>query len=112
MREIESEKAEPRAAAILVGLGFDPVELKSKPSREYSGGWRMRISLGRALFCRPDVLLLDEPTNHLDLHACFWLERYLSKWKSTLIVVSHEATFLNEIVDHIISFNNSLLRVV
>jgi len=62
----------------------------------------MRIALARALFCKPEVLLLDEPTNHLDLHACFWLERYLSKWPKTLVVVSHEATFLNEVVDHIL----------
>lgn len=79
LREIESEKATSRAASILVGLGFDAEEIKTKPSREFSGGWRMRISLARALFCRPEVLLLDEPTNHLDLHACFWLERYLLK---------------------------------
>lgn len=77
LREIESDKALPRASAILVGLGFDAEDVKNKPTREFSGGWRMRISLARAPFCRPEVLLLDEPTNHLDLHACFWLERYL-----------------------------------
>jgi len=71
--ELDSDNAEARAAQLLAGLGFD-VDMQGKPTRDYSGGWRMRIALAQALFVQPDLLLLDEPTNHLDVHALTWLE--------------------------------------
>lgn len=72
LTEIESDKAESKASAILAGLGFGAVEQK-RPTREFSGGWRMRISLARALFCKPDVLMLDEPDNMLDVSFSYLL---------------------------------------
>ncbi len=106
LREIEAHKAESRASAILSGLQFDDTEMRSKPSKEYSGGWRMRISLARALFMTPELLILDEPSNHLDLSAAVWLEHYLSSYKKTLLLVSHDESMLNECVDSIIHFFN------
>eukprot|EP00882_Tetradesmus_deserticola_P023114 GHRQ01025149.1.p1 GENE.GHRQ01025149.1~~GHRQ01025149.1.p1 ORF type:complete len:310 (+),score=165.26 GHRQ01025149.1:197-1126(+) len=85
---LDSDTTEARAASILHGLGFDK-EMQHKKTREFSGGWRMRIALARALFLEPTFLLLDEPTNHLDLEACVWLEDYLSKFKRILLMVSH-----------------------
>lgn len=78
-----------RASAILAGLGFAAPDQK-RPTKEFSGGWRMRISLARALFCKPDVLMLDEPDNMLDIPAIVWLENYLQTWPNTLLVVSHD----------------------
>jgi len=99
--EIEAHSAEARASAILSGLQFTE-EMKRKATKDFSGGWRMRISLARALFKRPTLLLLDEPTNHLDLLAVIWLETYLLKWKNTLLIVSHDQDFLNSICTDII----------
>ena len=80
--------AEVRAASMLHGLGFTK-EMQGKAVRDFSGGWRMRISLARALFVEPTFLILDEPTNHLDLEACVWLEDTLKNWKRILLLVSH-----------------------
>ena len=110
LREIDAHKAEARACSILAGLQFDDEEMKKKPSKEYSGGWRMRISLARALFMTPELLILDEPTNHLDLHASIWLEHYLTKYKKTLLLVSHDESILNMCVDRIIHFFNYQLN--
>ncbi|PVV00305.1 hypothetical protein BB560_005319 [Smittium megazygosporum] len=101
LQEIESDKAESKAAEILYGLGFSASDF-SKPTRSFSGGWRMRLSLARALFCKPDLLLLDEPTNMLDIPAVVWLERYMSKWPNTLLVVSHDREFLDYVATDII----------
>lgn len=93
---IESDKAPARAAVILAGLGFTP-DMQAQPTKQFSGGWRMRLALARALFCKPDLLLLDEPTNMLDMQAIIWLERYLQTWHGTLLVVSHDRNFLDEV---------------
>ncbi|CAI5948939.1 unnamed protein product, partial [Closterium sp. NIES-64] len=84
---MDSATAEVRAAQILHGLGFTK-QMQQKKTRDFSGGWRMRIALARALFMQPTVLLLDEPTNHLDLEACVWLENTLNKSDRILVVVS------------------------
>ena len=78
LEELDVATAEVRAAAILHGLGFSPNMIQQKV-KNFSGGWRMRIALARALYLKPSMMLLDEPTNHLDLDACVWLEQYLSR---------------------------------
>eukprot|EP00521_Asterionellopsis_glacialis_P007507 CAMPEP_0195284274 /NCGR_PEP_ID=MMETSP0707-20130614/2524_1 /TAXON_ID=33640 /ORGANISM="Asterionellopsis glacialis, Strain CCMP134" /LENGTH=1069 /DNA_ID=CAMNT_0040343593 /DNA_START=15 /DNA_END=3224 /DNA_ORIENTATION=+ len=96
-----SDSAEAKARRILYGLGFD-MEMQTKPTKMFSGGWRMRISLARALFIEPTLLMLDEPTNHLDLNAVIWLDDYLQRWKKTLLVVSHDQDFLNSVCDEML----------
>ncbi|MFH4978007.1 hypothetical protein AB6A40_004716 [Gnathostoma spinigerum] len=108
MEHAQFEKAPARAAAILFGLGFSPEEQKS-PTKEFSGGWRMRVALASALFLKPDLLLLDEPTNMLDMKAIFWLEDHLQKWDSTVVIVSHDRNFLNEICTDIIHLHSKRL---
>ncbi|KAG8659017.1 ABC transporter F family member 3 isoform X2 [Manihot esculenta] len=105
---IDAYSAEARAASILAGLSFSP-EMQKKATKTFSGGWRMRIALARALFIEPDLLLLDEPTNHLDLHAVLWLETYLMKWPKTFIVVSHAREFLNLVVTDILHLHQQKL---
>jgi len=108
--EMGAATATTRAATILAGLGFS-ADMQKKKTREFSGGWRMRIALARALFMKPTLLLLDEPTNHLDLEACVWLEDYLSKWnpKGILLLVSHSQDFLNNVCTNIIRLYNRKL---
>eukprot|EP00004_Rigifila_ramosa_P021354 TRINITY_DN5664_c0_g1_i1.p1 TRINITY_DN5664_c0_g1~~TRINITY_DN5664_c0_g1_i1.p1 ORF type:complete len:740 (-),score=178.61 TRINITY_DN5664_c0_g1_i1:19-2148(-) len=108
LEEIDAASAPARAAKILAGLGFDS-EMQQRPTKSFSGGWRMRVALARALFIAPDVLLLDEPTNHLDLHAVLWLEDYLNSWPNTLIIVSHAREFLNNVVTDILHFQNKTI---
>ncbi|KAJ3688289.1 hypothetical protein LUZ61_017453 [Rhynchospora tenuis] len=105
-----SDAAEALASKILAGLGFTK-EMQALPTKSFSGGWRMRISLSRALFMQPTLLLLDEPTNHLDLRAVLWLEEYLCQWKKTLIVVSHDRDFLNTVCNKIINLHDLKLKV-
>ncbi|CAF1126759.1 unnamed protein product [Rotaria sordida] len=105
LKAINADAAEPKARRILAGLGFTP-KMIARPSKSFSGGWRMRISLARALFIEPTLLMLDEPTNHLDLNAVIWLDNYLQSWKKTLLVVSHDQSFLDNICTDVIHLDN------
>ncbi|KRZ75309.1 ATP-binding cassette sub-family F member 3 [Trichinella papuae] len=109
LEAIEADKAPARASAILYGLGFDDEDQK-RPTREFSGGWRMRIALAQALFLKPDLLLLDEPTNMLDMKTVIWLENYLLTWPSILVIVSHDRVFLNSICNEIIYMHSHQLN--
>ena len=108
LKAVNADAAEPKARRILAGLGFTP-EMILRPSKAFSGGWRMRISLARALFIEPTLLMLDEPTNHLDLNAVIWLDNYLQSWKKTLLVVSHDQSFLDNICTDIIHLDGKKL---
>ncbi|KEF57888.1 ABC transporter ATP-binding protein ARB1 [Exophiala aquamarina CBS 119918] len=99
---------EVRASLILTGLGFNKKTIHKK-TKDMSGGWRMRVALGRALFVRPSLLLLDDPTAHLDLEACVWLEEYMKKWDKTLILVSHSMDFLNGVCTNMIDMREKKL---
>ena len=90
--------AEARAQALILGLGFKVSELNN-PVNSFSGGWRMRLQLARALMCPSDLLLLDEPTNHLDLDALVWLEAWLKRYQGTMLVISHDREFLDAVTD-------------
>lgn len=106
--EIGSDLAETKAAEILYGLGFTK-EMQQKACKDFSGGWRMRIALARALYLKPALLLLDEPTNHLDLDACVWLEEELKEYKRILVIVSHSQDFLNNVCTNIINLTKNKL---
>lgn len=97
---IDGYGAPARAAQLLNGLGFDTDSLQ-RPVQSFSGGWRMRLNLARALMHRADLLLLDEPTNHLDLEAILWLEQYLARYAGSILLVSHDREFLNATVNRI-----------
>lgn len=105
MEEAGAYDVEARAATILAGLGFSNEALQ-KPVSAFSGGWKMRINLAKALLCQSDVLLLDEPTNHLDLDAVIWLEKWLQRYQGTLLLISHDKAFIDAIAQHIVSFEN------
>jgi len=107
---IDAYGAPARAARILVGLGFDE-EMQGRALESYSGGWRMRVALAALLFSQPDVLLLDEPSNHLDLEAVMWLEDFLKGYRATIVVVSHERDFLNNVVDHILHLHQGKITL-
>lgn len=98
-----------RAATLLNGLGFSNEQL-SLPVKSFSGGWRMRLNLAQALICRSDLLLLDEPTNHLDLDAVIWLEKWLTNYRGTLLLISHDRDFLDPIIDRVIHIENQQLN--
>ena len=107
---IDAYTAEARAAQILVGLGFDE-EAQRRPLDSFSGGWKMRVALASLLFSQPDVLLLDEPSNHLDLEAVLWLEDFLKTYPATILLVSHERDFLNNVADHILHLSGGKLTL-
>ncbi|MDP2171757.1 MAG: ATP-binding cassette domain-containing protein [Rhodocyclaceae bacterium] len=96
LHDAGAHDAEARAQALILGLGFKPSEL-AKPVNSFSGGWRMRLQLARALMCPSELLLLDEPTNHLDLDALVWLEAWLKRYTGTLIMISHDREFLDAV---------------
>nr|XP_056722846.1 ATP-binding cassette sub-family F member 1 [Euleptes europaea] len=101
LRAMGAAAAEAKARRILAGLGFNP-EMQNRQTKKFSGGWRMRVSLARALFMEPTLLMLDEPTNHLDLNAVIWLNNYLQTWKKTLLIVSHDQGFLDDVCTDIV----------
>lgn len=103
-------RAEARAATLLHGLGFTAQDCE-RAVAEFSGGWRMRLELARALMCPSDLLLLDEPTNHLDLDAILWLEQWLASYRGTLIMVSHDRDFLDATVNNIAHIENAEFRM-
>jgi len=106
--ELDADTAAKRAGEILHGLGFSTA-MQNKKTKEFSGGWRMRIALAKALFMRPIMLLLDEPTNHLDLEACVWLEEYLKNYNRILVLVSHSQDFLNGVCTNIMHLKDKKL---
>lgn len=100
LEEMDPSTFEAKAGAILSGLGFTQ-PMMAKPTKDMSGGWRMRVALARALFVKPHLLLLDEPTSHLDLGAVVWLEAYLATYNHILILTSHSADFMDEVCTNI-----------
>lgn len=107
--EMGADKAKAKAAYILHGLGFDKT-MQNKKCKDFSGGWRMRIALARALYVKPHLLLLDEPTNHLDLDACVWLEEELKTYKRILVIISHSQDFLNGVCTNTIHLEKKRLQ--
>jgi ATP-binding cassette subfamily F protein 3 len=110
MASIEGYAAPARAARLLIGLGFSPGQ-ETEPVASFSGGWRMRLNLARALMCRSNLLLLDEPTNHLDLDAVIWLEQWLLHYPGTLLLISHDRDFLDRVVDVIAHLEHGSLKL-
>ncbi|HEY0043497.1 MAG TPA: ABC-F family ATP-binding cassette domain-containing protein [Allosphingosinicella sp.] len=110
LNAIDAHAAPSRASRILVGLGFDE-EAQHRSLDSFSGGWRMRVALAALLFSAPDLLLLDEPSNHLDLEAVLWLEDFLQSYRATIVIVSHERDFLNNVVDHILHLDKGKLTL-
>ncbi len=108
LKMIEADQAEAKVAEILQGLGFSNEDL-SRKVKEFSGGWQMRLNLAGALFKYSDILFLDEPTNHLDIEAIIWLEDYLKRYTKTLLIISHDRDFLNNICTSIIHFEGKRL---
>ncbi|MDP2823876.1 MAG: ATP-binding cassette domain-containing protein [Sulfuritalea sp.] len=108
--EIAGYAAPARAAALMHGLGFSDEDYQ-RPVAEFSGGWRVRLNLARALMCRSDLLLLDEPTNHLDLDAIIWLEAWLKSYPGTLILISHDRDFLDVVTSHILAIEAGKMQL-
>jgi len=106
---MDASKAEATAGYLLHGLGFTRT-MQHTPIKDFSGGWRMRVALARALFIRPSLMLLDEPTNHLDLNACVWLEEELATYPRILVVISHSQDFLNGVCTNIIHMTQKTLK--
>jgi len=107
--ELGSDTAEARASHLLSGLQFTH-EMQNKKCKDFSGGWRMRVALARALFIKPHLLLLDEPTNHLDLEACVWLEEELKAYPTILMIISHSQDFLNGVCNNIMFLTEKKLK--
>ncbi len=109
--DIDAWSADSRAAEVLMGLGFTQADL-DRPTREFSGGWRMRAAIAGVLFAQPDLLLLDEPTNYLDLEGAAWLEGYIKKYPHTVLIVSHDREMLNRCVTHTMALEHKKLAIV
>lgn len=109
LENIQAYTINSRAGRLLLGLGFSTADF-TKPTKEISGGWRMRLNLAQALICRSDLLLLDEPTNHLDLDTVMWLEDWLKAYPGTLIIISHDRDFLDNICTNIIHIEHKKLN--
>ena len=108
--DIGAHAAPARAGAILSGLGFS-AEDQARPCSDFSGGWRMRVSLAAMLFLEPDMLLLDEPTNYLDIEGAIWLKSHLKRYPNTLLIVSHDKDFLDEVCDHILHLDRGKMTL-
>jgi ATP-binding cassette subfamily F protein 3 len=108
LHDAGAHDAQARAQALILGLGFKTTELNN-PVDSFSGGWRMRLQLARALMCPSDLLLLDEPTNHLDLDALVWLESWLKRYEGTMIVISHDREFLDAVTTVTLHLENGRL---
>ena len=105
---IEGYSIRNRAEQLLSGLGFS-TDLFDKPVSRFSGGWRVRLNLAAALMCPSDLLMLDEPTNHLDLEATVWLEQWLQRYPGTLLIISHDRSFLDTVIEQVVSFEGNKL---
>ena len=110
MAELGAYDAEARAGKLLHGLGF-PADTHHRPVSSFSGGWRVRLNLARALMMPSDLLLLDEPTNHLDLDAVYWLEQWLLKYPGTLLLISHDREFLDNVATHTLHLHGGTARL-
>ncbi len=110
LTDVNGYSARARAAELLNGLGFSQTAMQ-QPVSTFSGGWRVRLNLARALMCRSDLLLLDEPTNHLDLDAVIWLESWLQSYRGTLFLISHDRDFLDAVVNHIAHIEQQTLTL-
>lgn len=108
LHDAGAHDAPARAQALILGLGFSTAQL-SEPVNSFSGGWRMRLQLARALMCPSDLLLLDEPTNHLDIDALVWLEAWLKRYQGTLVMISHDREFLDAITEVTVHVDNAKL---
>jgi len=108
LHDAGAHDAPARAQALIQGLGFSAAQL-SQPVNSFSGGWRMRLQLARALMCPSDLLLLDEPTNHLDLDALVWLEAWLKRYEGTMVVISHDREFLDAVTQVTVHVDNAKL---
>ena len=109
LQAVDGYRARARAAAVMHGLGFQTAD-HGKTVAEFSGGWRVRLAMARALGSRADLLLLDEPTNHLDLDAIVWLEEWLKAYPGTLLMISHDREFLDAIIDRVLHIENRTVR--
>jgi ATP-binding cassette subfamily F protein 3 len=107
--DADAYTVQSRGEQLLLGLGFS-LEQMQQPVSSFSGGWRMRLNLAQALMCPSDLLLLDEPTNHLDLDAIIWLEDWLKRYQGTLIIISHDRDFLDEVVNVVVHIDERKLK--
>ncbi|OZB57982.1 MAG: ABC transporter ATP-binding protein [Lysobacterales bacterium 14-68-21] len=110
IEELHGYDARARAGRLMHGLGFAP-ETHERAVKEFSGGWRGRLNLARALMCPSDLLLLDEPTNHLDLDAVLWLEEWLRRYQGTLMIISHDREFLDGVITHTLHLNEGRAKL-